>query len=609
MSIRTLPPQLINQIAAGEVVERPSSVLKELLENSLDAGCTRVRIELVQGGIKRLRVSDDGSGIPDGELQLALSRHATSKVGSLEDLERVTSLGFRGEALPSIASVSRLTLSSRTGDADQGWMVSGDGGEQIQRPCPVAHPAGTTVEVDDLFFNVPARRKFLRSERTEFTHLQRVLHRLALARPDVGFELRHNQKVTDDLPACAQAEGERRRLTAVCGARFVESAVHVSHEGAGLRLQGWLARPVFSRSQPDLQYFYVNGRAIRDKVVTHAVRQAYADVLYHGRHPAYVLFLELDPAAVDVNVHPGKHEVRFRDRRMVHDFLFHTLKHAIAGLRADVDSEPSTPVAGPGNPVALEDRGDFRQPPPATPRQSSLPVPPAEMREQIRAYDLWVRDGNGPNPLAVRSGGGVDPDSESQPVPPLGFALAQLNGVYILAQNAHGLVVVDMHAAHERITYEALKSALQAGPLAVQPLLVPVSVAVSAREAEQAERHRERLGALGLELDRAGPERLVVRGLPALLAGADPEALALDVVADLEEHGVTSRLEESVNAMLSTIACHGSVRANRRLSVDEMNALLRDMERTERSAQCNHGRPTWFQLTMEELDRRFLRGR
>jgi len=494
MPIRKLPPQLVNQIAAGEVVERPSSVLKELLENSLDAGATRIAIDVQQGGIKRLRVVDNGTGIPRDELNLALSRHATSKVGSLEELERVVSLGFRGEALPSIASVSRLKLASRAAGEPNGWSVRGDGGEQFAEPVPLSHPMGTTVEVCDLFFNVPARRKFLRTERTEFSHLHTVVHRLALSRFDVAFELSHNQKAVDQLREAAGPASREARIAAVCGRQFAENAVYLEQAGAGLRLWGWVARPTFSRSQADLQHFYVNGRSVRDKVVTHAVRQAYSDVLYHGRHPAFVLYLELDPTGVDANVHPSKHEVRFRDSRLVHDFLFHTLKQAIAALGPGAPAPAAPAVAG----------AEFRGPPgagagPGTSRpvQQGLPVGQAGVREQLHSYGAMARAAQEIQEADLCSGA-AGPEGEGATAPPLGYAVAQLHGVYVLAQNARGLVVVDMHAAHERVTYERLKAAWSSGAVATQPLLVPLTVTMSRREAEAAERRRGQLAELGL---------------------------------------------------------------------------------------------------------------
>ncbi len=606
--IHALPAQLVNQIAAGEVVERPASVVKELVENSLDAGATRVRVDVEQGGIKLIRITDDGSGIEKDELALALSRHATSKLQALEDLERIATMGFRGEALPAIASVSRLALASHAAGCDQAWELTGEGGE----PVPVALQRGTLVTVRDLFYNTPARRKFLRTEKTEFGHLEQVVKRLALVRHDVAFSLNHNGH---EVFAARQADdraSHERRLADLLGPAFLEQALYFEHAAAGLSLRGWVARPAFSRSQADMQHFYVNRRMVRDKLVAHAVRQAFQDVLYQGRHPAYVLFLALDPALVDVNVHPTKHEVRFREGRLVHDFLFRTLHQVLAepagrerqaaadvGARSDpTDSAP----AGVGDELAPpRSLGSDRQP-----LQVRMPLGVADRREAYHATQQW----QAPRATGVVAGPGhaaqVQAETEDHP---LGFALAQLHGVYVLAQNAQGLVLVDMHAAHERITYEAFKRARAGDGIKSQPLLVPVSVAVSAREADLAEQHAAVFDELGMEVDRLGEQSLVVRALPALLRNADAERLLRDVLSDLAVHGGSQRILEQVNEVLATMACHGSVRANRRLGMEEMNALLRDIERTERSEQCNHGRPTWTQLDMQALDRLFLRGR
>ncbi|KAF1067242.1 MAG: DNA mismatch repair protein MutL [Pseudomonas citronellolis] len=630
--IELLSPRLANQIAAGEVVERPASVIKELLENSLDAGARRIDVEVEQGGIKLLRVRDDGGGIPADDLPLALARHATSKIRDLEDLERVLSLGFRGEALASISSVSRLTMTSRTADAPEAWQVETEGRDMQPRVQPAAHPVGTSVEVRDLFFNTPARRKFLRAEKTEFDHLQEVIKRLALARFDVGFHLRHNGKTIFALHEAADEVARARRVAAVCGSAFLEQALPIEIERNGLHLWGWVGLPTFSRSQADLQYFYVNGRMVRDKLVAHAVRQAYRDVLYNGRHPTFVLFLEVDPATVDVNVHPTKHEVRFRDSRMVHDFLYGTLHRSLADVRPDdqlappgattlTEPRPSGAAAGEFGPQGEMRLAENVLEAPAAAlgwsgssaagsgsgggygggyQPSRQEVPPlAEAQGAYRAYFA---------PLDASAGAPPLPES-SQDVPPLGYALAQLKGIYILAENAHGLVLVDMHAAHERITYERLKLAMDSEGLRGQPLLVPESIAVSEREADCAEEHTGWFSRLGFELQRLGPETLAIRQTPALLKQAQATQLVRDVLADLLEYGTSDRIQAHLNELLGTMACHGSVRANRRLTLPEMNALLRDMEITERSGQCNHGRPTWTQLGLDELDKLFLRGR
>ena len=596
MPIRLLPPQLVNQIAAGEVVERPASVVKELLENSLDAGAHRIELDIEQGGKALMRVRDDGLGIAREDLPLALARHATSKIASLEDLEQVASLGFRGEALPSIASVSRLTLTSRTPLAEAGWRVRGDGSEREMQAEPAAHPPGTTVEIRDLFFNTPARRKFLRADATEFKHIEDVVRRIALSRFNVDIMLAHNQRPLWRLPAAVNRAQREQRLAKLCGQPFIEQSLYVEHAGAGLQLSGWIAQPTFSRSQADLQYFFVNGRMVRDKLIAHAVRQAYQDVLFHGRHPAFVLFLEIDPTAVDVNVHPAKHEVRFRESRLIHDFLYRSLNEALARDRPAAVSTPAV-VLPAGQVSAMTTAGMPLQ-------QRPMPL---RVNEEVAAYAA-LHPPAMPQAAPTRDATAVGVETPDATSPPLGYALAQLHGVYVLAQNAQGLVLVDMHAAHERITYESLKRSYENDGIRAQPLLVPVTVAVSEREASVAEEAAALFAEFGLEVDRLGPERLVVRQVPALLRQADVQTLVRDLLSDLMEHGVTTRLREAHNAVLSSMACHGSVRANRQLNIPEMNALLRDMERTERSGQCNHGRPTWVQLRMDELDRLFLRG-
>ncbi|MDM8348472.1 DNA mismatch repair endonuclease MutL [Pseudomonas sp. sp1636] len=617
--IQLLSPRLANQIAAGEVVERPASVIKELLENSLDSGARRIEVDVEQGGVKLLRVRDDGSGIAPDDLPLALARHATSKIRELEDLEQVMSLGFRGEALASISSVARLTLTSRTAAAGQAWQVETEGRDMQPRVQPAAHPVGTSVEVRDLFFNTPARRKFLKAEKTEFDHLQEVIKRLALARFDVAFHLRHNGKSVLGLHEAHDDVSRARRVAAVCGSAFLEQALPIEVERNGLRLWGWVGLPTFSRSQADLQYFYVNGRTVRDKLVAHAVRQAYRDVLFNGRHPTFVLFLEIDPAVVDVNVHPTKHEVRFRDGRMVHDFLYGTLHRALGDVRPEDQLAAPAAVSGMLTPTG-QAAGEFGA-------QGEIGLA-ASLLEPTPGESIWRSPGAGYQgqrpPAGVPTGEAqgayreffaplsVTPASlpEAQDdVPPLGYAIAQLKGVYILAENVPGLVLVDMHAAHERITYERLKVAMASEGLRGQPLLVPESLAVSQREADCAEEHAEWFQRLGFELQRLGPESLAIRQIPALLKQAEANRLVADVLADLLEYGTSDRIQAHLNELLGTMACHGAIRANRRLSLPEMNALLRDMEHTERSGQCNHGRPTWTQLGMDDLDKLFLRGR
>ena len=599
-SIQILSPQLANQIAAGEVVERPASVLKELVENSLDAGAKRIDIEIEQGGTKLIKIRDDGHGIPESELALALSRHATSKINNLEDLEAVATLGFRGEALASIASVSRLSLTSNTGDSS-GWRAVSEGRDMEVDLQPAAHPQGTSVEVRDLFFNTPARRKFLRTEGTEYNRIDDSIKKLALSRMDIAFSLRHNQRAQINLrPALTLLEQEKR-VADICGPAFMQQALYVDNDRSGIRLWGWMGLPTFSRSQADLQHFFVNGRCIRDKVVSHAIRQAYQDVLYHGRHPAYVLFLEIEPADVDVNVHPTKHEVRFRDSRSIHGFVYGTLNKALAQDR------PQDHLQSGEAPSGQSSEPDWQ------PSQSSMPLSAGSTPPPVASHFSQFASpshGSVQAPMeAYQSLYATEMPEEQGDVPPMGFAIAQLKGIYILAENAQGLIVVDMHAAHERITYERMKTAFDNQGLVSQPLLVPESLAVSEREAEIADKSAEIFAQLGFVVERAGSESIIVREIPAILRGSEVEGLLRDVISDLLMHGTSERIRQHINEILSTMACHGSVRANRKLKVPEMNALLRDMEATERSGQCNHGRPTWSQLSLDELDKLFLRGR
>lgn len=602
MRIHQLPIQLVNQIAAGEVVERPASVIKELLENSLDAGASRVEIDVEQGGIKLIRVRDNGCGIYRDDLSLALSRHATSKISSLQELETVTSMGFRGEALPSIASVSRIQLISRDESSNSGWMISNPGELDGQPPIPASHPVGTTVEVRDLFYNTPARRKFLRTEKTELGHIDALVKKLALSRFDVAFQLRSNRREILALPVAASQVERERRLALLLGPVFLEQALYLQEQSAGLLLNGWVAHPTFSRSQADMQYFYVNGRSVRDKLVTHAVRQAYRDVLYHGRHPVYVLNLELDPRMVDVNVHPTKHEVRFRDGRNVHDFLFRALHRALAETSPGASFDRSTGEISvvhepPDEKQALDSIGStlFDR----KPQQAPFKFQVSDQRSVYRAgYEMQSPTWR----LHERM-------EENASAPPLGYALAQLKNIYILAENDAGLVLVDMHAAHERIIYERLKKSLAAERIRSQPLLVPVTVLVSRQEADLAESQSPFFKQLGMTVERLGEETLVMREVPVMLQGSDYEALLRDLLADLVVFGNSERIVAERDKVLATIACHGSVRANRRLTIEEMNGLLREMEKTERGDQCNHGRPTWTQLTITDLDKLFLRGR
>lgn len=627
--IKKLSPRLANQIAAGEVVERPASVVKELIENSIDAGATQVDIEVESGGIKLMRVRDNGSGVAKEDLPLALSRHATSKIHILDDLEAVGSLGFRGEALASISSVARLAMTSNNGIEDCGWVAKTEGRDMQATLAPAAHPQGTTVEVRDLFFNTPARRKFLRTEKTEYNRIEDNLKKQALSRFDLGFSLKNNNRVVHSWrPAQSSAEKERR-VAQICGPAFIENALSVDIEHTGIRLWGWVALPTFSRSQADLQHFYVNGRAIKDKLVSHAIRQAYQDVLYHGRHPAFVLYLELDPASVDVNVHPTKHEVRFRDNRLVHDFLFRSLHKVLADVRPEAKAQPAEPERletepemHVQNPLGLNraasfdsaNNGSSTTSTESTANYANRPAPisvnsysTAAVAEQIASYSALLNPGKGEQ---IAPGGSTEINAQnSDPeIPPMGYAIAQLKGIYILAENQHGLVVVDMHAAHERITYEKMKQDFDRQAVPSQPLLVPQSVAVSEKEARCVEESDEIFSSLGFHVERAGPESILVRQVPVILHGSEVENLVRDVLSDLIEFGSSDRIRQSINEILGTMACHGSVRANRRLSIPEMNALLRQMEETERSGQCNHGRPTWTQMTLAELDKLFMRG-
>lgn len=603
--IHQMPHQLINQIAAGEVVERPSSVIKELLENSLDADATKIDIDIEQGGIKLIRITDNGSGIHKDDMALALSRHATSKIRNLDDLEHVNSLGFRGEAVPSIASISRLVITSAT-ENEAGWQVIGDGSEKDIEQKPAAHQQGTTIEVRDLFFNVPARRKFLKTEKTEFKHLDDVVKRIALSRFDVSLNLSHNRKQIRQFRAASDQAGEEKRIAEVCGKSFIEQSVYVEHEALGLKLRGWIALPTFSRSQADLQYFYVNGRMVKDRVITHAIRQAYQDVLYHGRHPAYILYFELDPVLVDVNAHPTKSEVRFRESRTVHDFLFRAIHDAIAKIKPESVNAEMAHQANPSlqNPASYfsgeqQPAGGFNSG--YNPRQSSMSL---AVEEQIAAYSQLASSQS----RAEIS----DLQNQQQPAdhsyPPLGYAKAQIHGIFILAENRDGLVIVDMHAAHERITYERLKQAYDGTGISSQPLLVPIDVDVSEKEAEAVENEQSFFKEIGMEVDRSGPESIRIRQIPVLLNKTNAEALLRDVLSDFSVHGRSDRIKNMMNDVLGTMACHGSVRANRVLTIPEMNALLRDMEETERSGQCNHGRPTWVQMNVSQIDKLFMRG-
>ncbi len=618
--IHSLDPRLINQIAAGEIIERPASMLKELIENALDAGATSIDIEVENAGVKRLKISDNGHGILKQDLAMALSRHATSKIENLTDLEQIATLGFRGEALPSIASVTRMTIQSKELNADQAWMVSSDGNNETTQPSPIAHPIGTTIETRDLFYNTPARRKFLRTDNTEFKHLDQVVRRMALSRFDVAFKLQHNGRIIFHLPAVARDDA--RRLKMVCGDNVPDNSVYFTEQREDMRLSGWAGLPSFSRSQADMQYFFLNGRLIRDKTIIHAVRLGYQDVLFHGRHPIYVLYLEMDPAAVDVNVHPTKHEVRFRESRSVHSFVFRSLQRVLGASAGEVGSLQVGAESGAATPklvnpnqdqqmnvqsnIAYSTPTDIARP---TAYQSAERLSAAQVREQINAYTevaeaAFRAEPRLSNPTAIP----IEESHESDQIPPLGFALAQLKGIYILSENQDGLVLVDMHAAHERITYERLKEAMDDALISQQSLLVPVTITVSETEMLAWSEQQDLFQQLGLAVEQLDEQVLVVRSVPELLANADVSQLVRDVLSDLVANDYSTRIEETLHEILSSMACHGSVRANRLLSIAEMNSLLRDMEHTERSGQCNHGRPTWVQMSLSQLDGWFKRG-
>ena len=600
-AIRVLPDLLISQIAAGEVVDRPASALKELLENSLDAGASEISVHLAEGGIKQIRVADNGGGIDEPELALALARHATSKIGSLDDLERVASLGFRGEALASIAAVSHLTLSSRVAANPHAWKLEASGGS-VSATEPAAAAAGTTIEVRDLYFNTPARRKFLRSAQTEYAHSEETFRRVALSRPDAQFTLTHNGRAQWLLQPGSTAQ----RVHAVLGDAFRDAALVIAAESGGFRLHGLVAQPAYSRAARNAQYFFVNGRFVRDKMLSHAVREAYHDVLHHDRHPAYVLFLELDPALVDANVHPTKVEVRFRDSRGMHQFVFHALEKSLSTTRAGATSAAPS-AAGPAMPFSRPPY--FRQPGidfGAAPRWAPDTGAASGTAEPASFYGTLFGSREAMNTAPVLQAPMPHADEEPHP---LGFALAQLAGIYILAQNEKGLIVVDMHAAHERIVYEHLKTALENDGIPTQKLLIPSTMTASALEVATVEENADTLAKLGFEIAALGPTAIAVRSVPMTLAQADAAQLARDVLAEVTEFGGSRVLAERQNEMLATMACHAAVRANRQLTIQEMNALLREMEATERSGQCNHGRPTWFQVTIGELDRMFMRGK
>jgi DNA mismatch repair protein MutL len=588
MSIHILSPQLVNQIAAGEVIERPASIVKELVENCFDAQATQITIHIEQGGLRLIRVSDDGIGIEKDDLPLALSRHATSKISTLDDLEHITSMGFRGEALASMSSVAKLTLTSKVENAAHGWSVISDGAEQFFDIQPASHSKGTTVEVKDIFYNTPARRKFLKSDKTEFSHIEIAVKRMVLSRFELGFTLFHQQKEVFNVSPAFDLVQQEKRVAAICSQNFIDNALYLDFEISGFTLKGWISLPTFSRSQTDMQFFYVNGRLVKDKNVSHAIKQAYSDVLFSGRHPIFVLYLTLNPEEVDVNAHPAKLEVRFREGRAVHDFILSCVKRALANVR------PTIP-----------NYGEF------VPRTEMEFVEPQSLHFQ-NSLDISESPQNYQTPSSFQPKELPRENRENFGTNPnylvLGYAITHLHGIYILSETATGMVLVDTHAAHERITYEHLKKQYADGKIATQPLLLPIKITVTESEAELAENAEHFFAELGFELNRVARETLFLRALPALLQNSDSEQLVRDVLADLAEHEDSYRIQGEYNEVLAKMACYGSVRAHRLLTQDEMNALLRELEQTERGGQCNHGRPTWVSLSTQELDKFFLRG-
>jgi DNA mismatch repair protein MutL len=605
--IQQLDDNLINQIAAGEVIERPASLLKELLENSIDAGSTRIEIQVDKGGLKRVSVRDNGHGIAVDQLKLALCRHATSKLNSAEDLFNMSTLGFRGEALPSIAAVSRITIKSIVEDQDSAYEVSVHGGNSLGDPKPVAHDRGTSIEVVDIFYNTPARRKFMRTEKTEFNHCDSVVRKMALSNHDVEFIFIHDGRPQFHVLAAESAIQQEKRIEGICGKPFSSQSVYFEDDVEVMSLSGWIGLPAFSRSQRDMQYFFVNGRAVNDNLIGHAVRRAYHDVMFHGRHPAFVLYLNIEPKLVDVNVHPAKSEVRFRESRSVHDYIYRTLHRTIAKLTPE-QSEVQLPTpnqvmgrlgreGGYGSQQAQQNIKTLVQEQLASYEQlSGLSDPPASIVAENTTTTMTLNDA-------------LSKDNSNDEVPPLGYAIAQFRGIYILAENSEGLIMVDMHAAHERITYEALKQQVDEKQIKRQPLLVPLQINVSQTEVRVVENYRDQFLAMGFEIDILGDEKLVVREIPELLGKTDVDSLIRDVISDLTEFGQSDRVRNTHDEILSSVACHGSVRANRKLEIAEMNALLRQMEVVERSSQCNHGRPTWMSVSLKEIDKWFMRGR
>lgn len=596
--IKPLPELLINQIAAGEVVERPASALKEVMENSIDAGANKITVQLVQGGSKLIRVTDNGTGISSDDLPLALARHTTSKINTLEDLQKIASLGFRGEALASIASVSRLSMASRKATEKHAWQVRVEDGH-ILPPEPAALAAGTTVEVHDLYFNVPARRKFLKTEATEFGHCEEAFKRIALSRSDIEFSLQHNGKIRSHLRTADMTQ----RISSVLGDEFSQAAAFVEEQAADIHLHGMVALPAYTRSTRDAQYFFINGRFVRDKIITHALREAYRDILHHERYPAFVLFLEMNPEGVDVNVHPTKTEVRFRDSRALHQFIFHAISKGLAAPCRGSDNieqrEAASPSAAPSylhqQSIPL---GGVAQPSMFYQTLFEKSAEPRETPTKEFLADTLVKSASAPEIV-----------EEKKEIPLLGFALGQLHGIYILAQNERGLIIVDMHAAHERIVYEKLKSGLENRAVSTQQLLIPVTFQADSLEVVTAEENSGTLYNLGFDIAVLSPTALIVRAVPAILQNSDMVKLVRDLLREIREFGASQILTERRNEVLSTMACHSALRASHLLTIPEMNALLREMESTERSGHCNHGRPTWFEISVADLDKKFMRGK
>ena len=597
--IHKLPSLLVDQIAAGEVIERPASVVKELVENAMDAGATRISVEVESGGKKSIRVIDNGIGLSKDDMALAIERHATSKIGSLEDLEALNSLGFRGEALPSIVSISRFTLISKTKDSEHAYQLNCLGGEcEIVKPAQ--HPLGTTIEVRDLFYNTPARRRFLKTDRTEFLRIDELIKRFALSRFDIGFSLIHNGKTVRSSQGGDAESNKKMRITQLCGKDFFENAFFIDEQRHGMRLFGWVAKPSWNRASADRQFFYINGRMIKDKLIGHAVRQAYQDVLFHGRFPAFVLYFELDPTWVDVNVHPTKHEVRFRESQQVHGFIFGSLNHALSQTKPGSDLQANSALGlntaniAPVDYSKMQTALSFNRP---SHGSGYLAEPAGNYLHSIAQASQGLPDMPTPEQL-----------QQDEEMPPLGYAKVQIHGVFIIAENKQGMVIVDMHAAHERITYEWFKTAVENEGIRSQTLLVPLAITVSERETHAVEQHQQWFNKLSLDVQVGSKESIIVRKVPTLLAKTDIESLIKDVLSEIVTLGSSTKIQASMNELLSSMACHGSVRANRQMTIVEMNALLREMEKTERADQCNHGRPTWVQMDMKQMDRLFLRG-